>query len=72
VGNVWAQPLDGSPGHRLTNFASNQIRAFQFSPNGKTLAVSGIMSSPTLFSSATLTLRLSSHVSDSYRAAEWQ
>ena len=24
VGNVWAQPLDGSPGHRLTNFTSDQ------------------------------------------------
>ena len=39
VGNVWAQPLDGSPGHRLTNFTSDQIRTFQFSPDGKTLAV---------------------------------
>ena len=39
VGNVWAQPLDGSPGHRLTNFTSDQIRAFQFSPDGKTLVV---------------------------------
>jgi Tol biopolymer transport system component len=39
VANVWAQPLDGSPGHRLTNFTSDQIRAFQFSPDGKSLAV---------------------------------
>ena len=39
VGNVWAQPLDGSPGHRLTNFASDHIRTFQFSPDGKSLAV---------------------------------
>jgi Tol biopolymer transport system component len=39
VGNVWAQPLDGSPGHRLTNFTSDRIRTFQFSPDGKTLAV---------------------------------
>jgi Tol biopolymer transport system component len=39
VGNVWAQPLDGSPGHRLTNFTSDQIRTFQFSPDGKSLAV---------------------------------
>ncbi|MFZ0036688.1 MAG: protein kinase [Candidatus Acidiferrales bacterium] len=42
VGNVWAQPLDGSPGHRLTNFTSDRIRAFQFSPDGKTLAVTRI------------------------------
>ena len=39
VGNVWAQPLDGSPGHRLTNFTSDEISSFQFSPDGKTLAV---------------------------------
>ncbi len=39
IGNVWAQPLDGSPGHRLTNFTSDQIRTFQFSPDGKSLAV---------------------------------
>jgi serine/threonine protein kinase len=39
VGNVWAQPLDGTAGHRLSNFTSDQIRTFQFSPDGKTLAV---------------------------------
>jgi len=39
VGNVWVQPLDGSPGHRFTNFTSDQIRTFQFSPDGKSLAV---------------------------------
>ncbi len=39
VGNVWAQPLDGSPGHRLTNFTSDQIRTIQISPDGKSLSV---------------------------------
>jgi len=39
VGNIWAQPLDGSPGHRLTNFTSDRIFTFQFSPDGKSLAV---------------------------------
>ena len=39
VGNVWEQPLDGSPGHRLTNFTSDRIRAFQFSTDGKSLAI---------------------------------
>jgi serine/threonine protein kinase len=39
VGNVWVQPLDASPGHRLTNFTSDQIISFQFSPDGKSLAV---------------------------------
>jgi serine/threonine protein kinase/Tol biopolymer transport system component len=42
VGNVWAQPLDGTPGHRLTNFTSDQIRTFQFSPDGKSLAVARV------------------------------
>ena len=39
VGNVWEQPLAGSPGHRLTNFTSDRIRTFRFSPDGKSLAV---------------------------------
>jgi serine/threonine protein kinase len=39
VGNIWAQPLDGSKGHWLTTFTSDQIRSFQFSPDGKWLAV---------------------------------
>jgi serine/threonine protein kinase/Tol biopolymer transport system component len=39
VGNVWVQPLDGSQGHRLTNFTSDRIPTFQFSPDGKSLAV---------------------------------
>jgi len=39
VGNIWVQPLDGSAGHRLTNFTSDRIRSFQFSPDGKSLAV---------------------------------
>ena len=30
---------DGSAGRRLTNFTSDRIRNFRFSPNGKTLAV---------------------------------
>jgi eukaryotic-like serine/threonine-protein kinase len=39
VGNVWVQPFDGSPGHRLTNFTSDRILSFRFSPDGKVLAV---------------------------------
>jgi Tol biopolymer transport system component len=39
VANVWEQPLDGSPGHRMTNFTSDQIRVFQFSPDGKSIAI---------------------------------
>ena len=39
VDNIWVQPLDGSPGHQITNFASEHIAEFQWSPDGKTLAV---------------------------------
>ncbi|MGA7220945.1 MAG: protein kinase [Candidatus Sulfotelmatobacter sp.] len=39
VGNIWVQPLDGSPGHRLTDFMSDRILSFQFSPDGKSLAI---------------------------------
>ncbi len=37
--NVFVQPLDGSPGHPVTNFTSENIVAFRWSPDGKTLAV---------------------------------
>jgi len=39
VGNIWSQPLDGSPSRRLTNFTSDRTFTFQFSPDGKTLGV---------------------------------
>lgn len=39
VCNLWRQPLDGSLGHQLTNFQTDEIAAFQFSPDGKTLGV---------------------------------
>jgi eukaryotic-like serine/threonine-protein kinase len=42
VGNIWAQPLDGSKGHALTTFSSDQISAFQFSPDGNSLAVARV------------------------------
>ena len=38
--NVFVQPLDGSPGHQVTNFTSQRIFQFHWSPDGKTLAVS--------------------------------
>jgi eukaryotic-like serine/threonine-protein kinase len=37
--NLWLQPLDGSVGHQITNFQSDAIVMFEFSPDGKTLAV---------------------------------
>ena len=42
VGNIWTEPIDGSPGHRLSNFTSDRIRTFRFSPDGKSLAVARI------------------------------
>ncbi len=39
VDNLWLQPLDGSPGRQITNFKSDQIVNFRWSPDGKTLGV---------------------------------
>jgi eukaryotic-like serine/threonine-protein kinase len=39
VDNIWIQPLDGSPGRQITNFTSEQISSFHWSPDGKTLGV---------------------------------
>ena len=37
--NIWLQPIDGSPGHTITNFANDSIQSFRFSPDGKQLAL---------------------------------
>jgi eukaryotic-like serine/threonine-protein kinase len=39
VDNIFVQQLDGSPGHQITNFTSEHISEFQWSPDGKALAV---------------------------------
>ena len=39
VDNLWVQPLDGSAGHAITDFKSEQIWSFSLSPDGKSLAV---------------------------------
>jgi eukaryotic-like serine/threonine-protein kinase len=39
VENLRLQPLDGSPGRQITNFQSDAIQMFEFSPDGKTLGV---------------------------------
>jgi len=39
VDNVWLQPLDGSPGRKITNFNSEQIVDLRWSPDGKTLGI---------------------------------
>jgi eukaryotic-like serine/threonine-protein kinase len=39
VANLWLQPLDGSPGHQVTHFKSGTLAEFNWSPDGKTLAI---------------------------------
>jgi Tol biopolymer transport system component len=39
VDNVWVQPLDGSPGKKITNFSTDQITDIRWSPDGKTLGI---------------------------------
>ena len=39
VDNIWVQPLDGSTGHQITKFSSEQILAFHWSPDGKNLGI---------------------------------
>ena len=39
VDNLWLQPLDGGPGRQLTNFVSLKIYSYQWSPDGKSLAL---------------------------------
>jgi eukaryotic-like serine/threonine-protein kinase len=39
VDNIWVQPLDGSAGHQITRFDSEQILSFHWSPDGKNLGV---------------------------------
>jgi eukaryotic-like serine/threonine-protein kinase len=39
VDNLWLQPLDGSPGRQISNFPSERIERFHFSPDGKSIAM---------------------------------
>lgn len=39
VDNIWRQPLDGAGGKWITNFKSEHISAFRWSPDGKRLAL---------------------------------
>ena len=36
---LWAQTLDGSPGHALKQFDSEDVSDFSWSPDGKMLAI---------------------------------
>jgi Tol biopolymer transport system component len=38
VSDIWLQPLDGSPPKQLTNFKAEQILAFEWSRDGRSLA----------------------------------
>jgi eukaryotic-like serine/threonine-protein kinase len=39
AGNIWVEPLDGSKGRAITNFTSERIYEFHWSPDGKRLVV---------------------------------
>jgi eukaryotic-like serine/threonine-protein kinase len=39
VDNIWVEPLDGSSGRGITSFNAEQISTFEWSPDGKTLAI---------------------------------
>jgi eukaryotic-like serine/threonine-protein kinase len=36
---LWVSPVDGSPGHRVTDFESDRIEDFHWSPDNKTLGL---------------------------------
>jgi Tol biopolymer transport system component len=40
VSNIWIQPLDDSPARQLTDFKSDRIFSFDWSRDGKWLALS--------------------------------
>jgi Tol biopolymer transport system component len=42
VENIFVQPLDGSPGRQVSDSTSENISQFQWSPDGKTLAVARV------------------------------
>lgn len=37
--NLWVQPLDGLPGNQITEFTSERIIDFHWSPDGKQLGL---------------------------------
>jgi Tol biopolymer transport system component len=39
VDNAWVQPLDGTPGHPITSFRSDQFSQFHWSLDGKSLGI---------------------------------
>ena len=36
---LWVSPVDGSPGHRVTEFEADRIEDFHWTPDGKTLGL---------------------------------
>jgi Tol biopolymer transport system component len=39
VDNLWVQPIDGSPGHQIANFQSEEIAVFHWSADGENLGI---------------------------------
>jgi Tol biopolymer transport system component len=42
VANVWAQPLDGSPPHAVTDFRTEGVIAYDFARDGRLACARGI------------------------------
>jgi Tol biopolymer transport system component/predicted Ser/Thr protein kinase len=42
VDKVWLQPLDGAPARQITNFKTDAIDGFRWSPDGKYIGVAGV------------------------------
>jgi serine/threonine protein kinase/Tol biopolymer transport system component len=39
IDNLWVQPLDNSPGYKITNFSADEIDSFAWGPEGKSLGL---------------------------------
>jgi len=39
VENLWFQPLNGTPGRAISNFANDRFVTYQYSPDGKSLGL---------------------------------
>jgi len=41
VSNLWSQPIAGGSAKQITNFTSDIVRSFAWSPDGKHFAITG-------------------------------
>ena len=66
VDNLWVQPIDGAQGKQLTSFTAEQIFAFHWSPDGKSL---GLLRGHT--DSDVVLIKESARVAQSSVASDW-